>query len=71
MFRVRPPQRSSTLISELEGVAGPRPTGRIGHHNQPWGLNGVDNSITNGARQFNFGQQNGHTLINGQVNQLP
>ncbi len=71
MFRVRPPLRSSTFTRDLERVAGPRPTNGIGHHNQPLGLNGLDNGLNNGSWQFNPAHQNGHNIINGQVNHLP
>jgi hypothetical protein len=72
MFRVRPERGSSaTFARELESVAGPRPDGAVAHHNQPLGLNGADNGATNGSWQFNPAHQNGHNVINGQVNQLP
>lgn len=71
MFRVPSPPRSSTFVSELESVAGPRPPGGIGHHNQPLGLHGVDNGATNGSWQFDPAHQNGHNPINSAVNRLP
>jgi RHS repeat-associated protein len=72
MFRVRPAARSRAFVSDsdLETVAGPRPLEGIAHHNQPLGLNGVDNGVLNGSWQFEL-HQPGHDKINIFVNQLP
>ena len=72
MFRLRPERGLPRhFAEELERVAGPRPPGGIAHHNQPLGLNGVDDGATNGSWQVNPGHQAGHDLINSEVNHLP
>lgn len=72
MFRVAPERKpAAQFAAELESVAGPRPPGGIAHHNQPLGLNGLDNGAINGSWQFDPSHQTGHDLINRQVNHLP
>ena len=71
MLRVAPGTRSSAFVSQLESVAGPRPTGAIAHHTQPLGLNGVDNGLINGSWVQGAAHQAGHSSVNSVVNSVP
>ena len=71
MFKVPPPSRSSTFVSELESVAGPRPADAIGHHVQPLGLQGVDDGMVNGVWVSRPASQSGHGLLNRTLNRVP
>jgi hypothetical protein len=69
MFKVPTGPRSSTFLSELESVAGPRPAGGIGHHVQPFSLQGVDNGAVNGAWVLDPAHTTGHARF--PLNQIP
>lgn len=71
MLRVPPGPRSSSFVSDLESVAGPRPVDAIAHHTQPLGLNGADNGLINGSWVDAAAHQTGHGAVNSVVNSVP
>jgi hypothetical protein len=70
MLRVAPGTRNPAFVSQVESVAGARPTGAIAHHTQPLGLNGVDNGLINGSWVQGAAHQAGHSAVNSVVNSV-
>jgi hypothetical protein len=71
MIRVPPANRSGAFVSQLQSVAGPRPSGAIAHHTQPLGLNGIDNGLINGSWIQDTAHLTGHGSLNTIVNSVP
>ena len=71
MFRVSPPERSSTFVNELIGAQGPRPQDAIAHHVQFLQLNGVDNGAVNGAWVPAVPHSAGHAYTTPIINSVP
>jgi hypothetical protein len=71
-LKAGPPQITARVPFSSLGAIDAKPTfDAIAHHVQPLGLNGIDDGALNGSWEFKPFHQNGHTFLNGQVNDLP